>query len=47
MGHLGLTPQSTTSFGGYRVQGKTVKSFEDTLEDALALQEAGVICYFA
>jgi 3-methyl-2-oxobutanoate hydroxymethyltransferase len=41
VGHLGLTPQSTTSFGGYRVQGKTVKSFEDTLEDALALQEAG------
>ncbi len=42
MGHLGLTPQSTTSFGGYRVQGKTVESFEATLEDALALQEAGV-----
>jgi len=41
VGHLGLTPQSTTSFGGYRVQGKTVKSFEDTLADALALQEAG------
>lgn len=41
MGHLGLTPQSTSSFGGYRVQGKTIKSFEDTVEDALALQEAG------
>lgn len=41
MGHLGLTPQSTASFGGYRVQGKSVKSFEDTLLDALALQEAG------
>lgn len=41
MGHLGLTPQSSQSFGGYRVQGKTVKSFEETLEDALALQEAG------
>jgi len=41
VGHLGLTPQSTTSFGGYRVQGKTVKSFESTLQDALALQEAG------
>ena len=27
MGHLGLTPQSTASFGGYRVQGKTKKSF--------------------
>lgn len=42
MGHLGLTPQSTQSFGGYRVQGKTVESFEATLKDAFALQEAGV-----
>jgi len=42
MGHLGLTPQSTPSFGGYRVQGKTKRSFEQTLQDALALQEAGV-----
>lgn len=41
MGHLGLTPQSTSSFGGYRVQGKTIESFEKTLEDAFALQEAG------
>ncbi len=43
IGHLGLTPQSTASFGGYRVQGKTKSSFEETLTDALALQEAGVI----
>lgn len=42
MGHLGLTPQSTPSFGGYRVQGKTKKSFEEIFEDALALQTAGV-----
>ena len=42
IGHLGLTPQSTASFGGYRVQGKTIESFESTLDDALALQEAGV-----
>ncbi len=42
MGHLGLTPQSTASFGGYRVQGKNVESFEETLKDALVLQEAGV-----
>ena len=42
MGHLGLTPQSTASFGGYRVQGKSRESFEKTLDDALALQEAGV-----
>ena len=41
MGHLGLTPQSSASFGGYRVQGKSLESFEKTLEDAYALQEAG------
>ena len=41
MGHLGLTPQSATSFGGYRVQGKTIESYEKTLIDAHALQEAG------
>jgi 3-methyl-2-oxobutanoate hydroxymethyltransferase len=42
MGHLGLTPQSTVCFGGYRVQGKTKTSFERTFEDAAALVEAGV-----
>lgn len=42
VGHLGLTPQSSTSFGGYRVQGKSVESFESILKDALILQEAGV-----
>jgi len=42
MGHLGLTPQSTASFGGYRVQSKTKKSFEAVIEDAWALEKAGV-----
>src|SRR5208337_1075168 len=41
MGHLGLTPQSTQSFGGYRVQGKTKQSFEKIFEDTEALVEAG------
>ena len=41
MGHLGLTPQSSASFGGYQVQGKTIKTFEENLEDAFALREAG------
>ena len=36
-----LTPQSATSFGGYRVQGKTLESFDATMEDAFALQGAG------
>lgn len=43
VGHLGLTPQSASSFGGYRVQGKTVKSFEETILDAVALEEAGAV----
>lgn len=41
MGHLGLTPQSAAAFGGYKVQGKTLESFEKTLEDSLSLQDAG------
>jgi len=39
--HLGLTPQSTSSFGGYRVQGKTLESFEETIIDAKEVQDAG------
>ena len=39
--HLGLTPQSTISFGGYRVQGKTLESFNQTIEDSLVVQKAG------
>jgi len=41
IGHLGLTPQSTASFGGYRVQGKSVKSFLENLSDARLLEMDG------
>lgn len=41
MGHLGLTPQSASAIGGYKVQGRTAGVAIDLLEDALALQEAG------
>ena len=41
VGHLGLTPQSSTSFGGYKVQGKTIESFESTVRDAIAIEDAG------
>jgi len=41
MGHLGLTPQSVSAIGGYRVQGRSVDAAINLLEDALALQEAG------
>lgn len=40
-GHIGLTPQSISALGGYRVQGKTAASARKLLQDALALQEAG------
>jgi 3-methyl-2-oxobutanoate hydroxymethyltransferase len=46
MGHIGLTPQSVHRMGGFRVQGRVgvpgVRSREDLLNDAAALEEAGV-----
>ena len=42
MGHLGLTPQSVNAFGGYKVQGKTMAAAQKLLDDARALQDAGV-----
>lgn len=41
MGHIGLTPQSVTKLGGYRVQGKTAVAAQQLISDAIALQEAG------
>lgn len=42
MGHIGLTPQSIHTFGGYKVQGKTKDVADKIREDALSLQDAGV-----
>jgi 3-methyl-2-oxobutanoate hydroxymethyltransferase len=41
MGHLGLTPQSIHSLGGYHPQGRTTQAARHILEDALYLEEAG------
>jgi 3-methyl-2-oxobutanoate hydroxymethyltransferase len=41
MGHIGLTPQTATSLGGYRVQGRDLESARRLLESARALAEAG------
>jgi 3-methyl-2-oxobutanoate hydroxymethyltransferase len=41
MGHIGLTPQTAGSLGGFKVQGNTPEGAEKILEDALALEEAG------
>ena len=42
MGHIGLQPQSVNMTGGYRIQGKTPEDAERILNDALALEAAGV-----
>lgn len=41
-GHLGLTPQSVNVFGGFKVQGKDVDAAKKIIEDAKALEKAGV-----
>ena len=40
MGHIGLTPQTVSKLGGFRIQGKG-DTAKKVLDDALALQEAG------
>jgi 3-methyl-2-oxobutanoate hydroxymethyltransferase len=42
MGHIGLKPQTTNLWEGYRLQGKTKISGLKLIEDARALEEAGV-----
>ncbi len=42
MGHLGLTPQSIHTEGGYRVQGRRLDSARRIIRDATALEKAGV-----
>jgi 3-methyl-2-oxobutanoate hydroxymethyltransferase len=42
MGHLGLTPQSLLQMGGYKVQGREEAAAEALVEDARALEQAGV-----
>ena len=41
MGHLGLTPQSATALGGYRVQGRSAAQAKQIIDDARILEEAG------
>ncbi|MBN1564233.1 MAG: 3-methyl-2-oxobutanoate hydroxymethyltransferase [Anaerolineae bacterium] len=41
MGHLGLTPQSASSLGGFRVQGRDAARAARIIEDAKILEEAG------
>ena len=39
--HIGLTPQSVNTLGGYKVQGKTEDAVERLVADAKALEGAG------
>jgi 3-methyl-2-oxobutanoate hydroxymethyltransferase len=41
IGHLGLTPQSVSALGGFRVQGKGALQAKKILDDAKALEQAG------
>ncbi len=41
MGHVGLTPQTASSLGGFRVQGKDLERARAIYRDALAVAEAG------
>jgi 3-methyl-2-oxobutanoate hydroxymethyltransferase len=42
MGHLGLTPQSVLSLGGFRTQGKQKRTAENILQHAIELEKLGV-----
>ena len=42
MGHIGFQPQTTALTQGYKVQGKTFETAKQLIEDAKALEEAGV-----
>ena len=41
IGHLGLTPQSVSALGGFRVQGKDASLAKKIIDDAKALEQAG------
>lgn len=41
MGHIGMTPQTATSFGGFKVQGGTPEAARRLIEDAKAIEAAG------
>lgn len=41
MGHIGLTPQTAGTLGGYKVQGRDLATATTVIEDALAVERAG------
>ena len=43
MGHVGLTPQTATVLGGFKAQGRTADRAQELIDDALALQDGGLL----
>jgi len=41
MGHIGLTPQTISMLGGFKVQGKDAQAAQKIIDDALLLEDAG------
>jgi len=41
LGHIGVTPQTATLHGGYKIQGRSVNSSDKLVGDAKSLAEAG------
>lgn len=41
LGHLGLTPQTFSKLGGYKVQGKDYEKAREIMDSAMALEKAG------
>jgi len=41
IGHLGLTPQSVSALGGFRVQGRGAEQAKRIIDNAKAIEEAG------
>jgi 3-methyl-2-oxobutanoate hydroxymethyltransferase len=45
VGHIGLTPQTVSKLGGYKVQGTDATTARKLIEDAKALEAAGVFMF--
>lgn len=41
MGHIGLTPQTASQLGGFKVQGKDLEAAQRLMDEARALEKAG------
>lgn len=43
IGHIGLTPQSSATFGGYRVTGRSESELDSIIADAKSLEDCGAV----